>query len=312
VEVITLRNNRLQCAAGYDIDLDDGSTHYDIHDNLCLQGGIKLREGFFRTVRNNISPLISMHVWYPDSRGVVTNNIFVSEKAYDPRGMSLEDAKDARFDFNLFAALHRLGLDEHSLTADPQFVNPAAGDYRVRPGSPAETLGFKNFPMDRFGVVSPQLKSRAKTWSGLGGTLKITSAESGENPLYQWQGATLRNLVNFGRESTVVSGMELSDNRGILIKAVAADSVGAQARIPADAVIVAANDAPITNIADLTSALRATQDDNVRLKILTATGYVEVKIAAGQDLPKADAAGAAEGKDLQTKKVKKPKKEKNR
>ena len=292
VEVNTLRNNRVQCAAGYDIDLDDGSSHFDIYENLCLQGGIKLREGFFRTVRNNIAPRFSPHVWFPESGDVVTNNVFTAGDAYSPRGMKMDSCKDAWLDFNLFATyvppedLRRLGLDRHSLTADPQFVNPAAGDYRVRPGSPAETIGFKNFPMDRFGVVSPLLKTRAKTWSGLGNALKVTAKQAGDTGLYQWLGATLRNLTNLGRESAVAGGMELADNRGVLIKAVAPGSVAARLRIPADAVIVAANDRAVSNMADLSAILRVVKTGTIRLKILTVRGYVEIPVEAGQELPK--------------------------
>ena len=44
------------------------------------------------------------------------------------------------------------GRDEHSIVTDAQFVDPAHGDYRVKPGSPALAMGFKNFPMDQFGV----------------------------------------------------------------------------------------------------------------------------------------------------------------
>jgi hypothetical protein len=42
----TLRNNRWRCDHGWDIDLDDGSSHYLIYNNLLLHGGLKLREGF--------------------------------------------------------------------------------------------------------------------------------------------------------------------------------------------------------------------------------------------------------------------------
>lgn len=35
-QVTTLRNNRMVCANGWDIDLDDGSISYDIYNNLCL------------------------------------------------------------------------------------------------------------------------------------------------------------------------------------------------------------------------------------------------------------------------------------
>ena len=44
----TIRNNRFRCDHGWDIDLDDGSSNYNIYNNICLNGGIKLREGFFR------------------------------------------------------------------------------------------------------------------------------------------------------------------------------------------------------------------------------------------------------------------------
>jgi hypothetical protein len=291
VDVITIRHNRVQCAAGYDIDLDDGSSNFEISGNLCLQGGIKLREGFYRAVSNNITPLVSMHVWYPDSHDSVTRNVIVGKEAYSPRGMTIGACKDAWLDFNLFAAytvpleLQRVGLDRHSLTADPQFMNPGAGDYRVRPDSPANTIGFVNFPMDRFGVVSPSLKARAKEWSGLGSALTVDSGQTAAADIYQWQGATLRNLVNLGRESAVVSNMDLTDNRGILIKSVAAGSPAAEAKIPPDAVLVAVNGAATANIGELVAALRATNESSVRLKVLTATGYIEVSLATGGALP---------------------------
>jgi hypothetical protein len=45
------------------------------------------------------------------------------------------------------------GCDTHSKVADPLFVDPSKEDYRVKDGSPALALGFKNFPMDSFGVM---------------------------------------------------------------------------------------------------------------------------------------------------------------
>jgi hypothetical protein len=46
------------------------------------------------------------------------------------------------------------GFDANSVVADPLFVNPAAGDYSVQAGSPALTVGFKNFPMTGFGATT--------------------------------------------------------------------------------------------------------------------------------------------------------------
>jgi len=213
--------------------------------------------------------------------------------------MTMDRAKEATFDFNLFATftvsedLRRLGLDRHSLSGNPQFIAPTTGDYRVQPGSPAEKIGFANFPMDRFGVVSPALKARAKSWSGLGRAFGTTDEPASAAPLHQWLGATLRDLVNRGRESAVVSNMELSDDRGILIKAVAPESPAALAKIPADAVIVAANDVSVANLVALSSVVREAGANPIRLKILTATGHIEVTVTASGDLPRPEPDEAA-------------------
>ena len=53
---------------------------------------------------------------------------------------------------NSFAAY---GLDSDSTAGDPQFVDAAKGDYRVKDGSAALKVGFRNCAMDEFGVVSP-------------------------------------------------------------------------------------------------------------------------------------------------------------
>jgi hypothetical protein len=44
-----------------------------------------------------------------------------------------------------------LGLDPHSIIADPLFVNAARDDYRLRSDSPAFKLGFQPIPMDNIG-----------------------------------------------------------------------------------------------------------------------------------------------------------------
>src|SRR5690606_31267137 len=49
IHMTIIRHNRFRCDHGWDIDLDDGSSNYGIYNNVCLNGGIKLREGFHRT-----------------------------------------------------------------------------------------------------------------------------------------------------------------------------------------------------------------------------------------------------------------------
>jgi len=46
-----------------------------------------------------------------------------------------------------------LGFDKHSVRTDPMFLDPANGDYRVAPSSPALKLGFRNFDTSRFGLL---------------------------------------------------------------------------------------------------------------------------------------------------------------
>ncbi len=47
-----------------------------------------------------------------------------------------------------------LGYDEHSITADPLFVDADNDDYRLNPSSPAFKLGFKQIDIDKIGIRS--------------------------------------------------------------------------------------------------------------------------------------------------------------
>ena len=51
-----------------------------------------------------------------------------------------------------WAAWQGLGYDEGSIIANPRFVDPAHGDYRLRPDSPALALGFEPIPVEKIGL----------------------------------------------------------------------------------------------------------------------------------------------------------------
>jgi hypothetical protein len=166
IHTTTIRNNRFRCDHGWDIDLDDGSSNYHIYNNLCLSGGIKLREGFYRVVENNIMVNNSFHphVWFVNSGDLFKHNI-VADAYQDVmlKGWGKE------LDYNLFPNEESLlksqmyERDLHSSFGDPLFKDPANLDYSVAENSPALKIGFGNFPMDKFGVQKPALKAIAKT-----------------------------------------------------------------------------------------------------------------------------------------------------
>src|SRR5262249_22571008 len=87
VKPIVMHDNRFHCEHGWDIDLDDGSSNYHIYNNVCLNGGLKLREGFGRIVENNVIVNNSFHphVWYANSGDVFTHNIVSAD--YAPIGI---------------------------------------------------------------------------------------------------------------------------------------------------------------------------------------------------------------------------------
>ena len=157
-----LRYNRFRCDRGWDIDLDDGSSYYIIHDNLCLNGGIKLREGFYRRVENNIivNNTLHAHAWFSDSGDVFSRNIVMTP--YQPY-KSISEGNTV--DFNIFTdslafrKARELGHDAHSIVSKVVFADPEKGIYTLEDDSEAVRYGgFMNIPMDLFGVVSPRLR----------------------------------------------------------------------------------------------------------------------------------------------------------
>lgn len=183
-----LRNNRVGnyragvSAGNWTIDLDDGCSDYEIYNNLMLGSTLKLRDGYYRKVYNNIivsAIPIGLHCWFEDnSEDIFKRNITVvaggaegsgrtSGSVIGPGLMPDDIGVWGSFDYNLWwnlnaddfsAGQHARSLEawqekqgKHSVFADPLFVDPANGNYQVKPESPALKLGFKNFPMDQFG-----------------------------------------------------------------------------------------------------------------------------------------------------------------
>ncbi|MFT5887013.1 MAG: hypothetical protein ACI9IP_003486 [Arcticibacterium sp.] len=189
-----IRNNRFRCDHGWDIDLDDGSSNYEIYNNLCLNGGIKLREGFSRVVENNImiNNGFHPHVWFGNSEDVFRRNIMMT-KHFPIRLMGW----GKEVDFNLFPdslslALAQDNTDINSLYGNPMFISPETGDFTIEENSPAFKVGFKNFSMDNFGVQKPALKAIAKQPDIP--ELNIVSFQKVKKATKEWLGGTLKNI----------------------------------------------------------------------------------------------------------------------
>ena len=56
-------------------------------------------------------------------------------------------------------AWQQRGMDGHTIIADPLFVDPAKGDYRLRPESPAFDLGFERIPREKIGCYQDDMRA---------------------------------------------------------------------------------------------------------------------------------------------------------
>ena len=187
-----IHNNRFEGPSGdFGIDLDDGSSNYLQYNNLIMGGGLKFQFGRFNRAFNNIvvkGGTVQFHGTLATSNDSCSRNVFVGSylygtccfasgtniPAYLRANMPLYDSNDVDFSgssaiitsWGGTSALYNwsqwtaAGMDAHSIASDPQFSNvnktwpnySPVGDYSVT-ASAALGLGFKNFPMDSFGVM---------------------------------------------------------------------------------------------------------------------------------------------------------------
>lgn len=243
-----IRNNRFCCDRGWDIDLDDGSSNYHIYNNLCLNGGIKLREGFYRVVENNImiNNTFHPHVWFQCSGDVFTRNVVMSP--YLPISLS---GWGTMVDYNIFAdsSIYRKArtydVDPHSIVYPIKFVSPDNGDYRIDNSCiPVFRLGFSNFEMDKFGVLSPRLKEIAQI--PVLPFPVVHDAESTSEAVL-WNGLRIKNLETLGERSA--TGMD--SERGVYVLTQGAYNSPLRGFIQANDVILQIGDNAIDNLEDL-------------------------------------------------------------
>jgi len=214
ISTTIVRNNRFRCDRGWDIDLDDGSTNYHIYNNLCLNGGIKLREGFYRVVENNIlvNNTFHPHVWFNNSGDVFARNIVMTP--YQPINIP---NWGSGVNYNIFTdnkaleEARKRNTDNRSIVYPVRFENPETGDYRITlDATPVFRMGFQNIAMNKFGVVSPRLKQIAKTPKM---STPVIGLDRESANLVEWQGLYIKNLETPGERSA--TGMD--SERGVYV-----------------------------------------------------------------------------------------------
>ncbi len=273
VNAITIRNNRFRCDHGWDIDLDDGSSNYLIYNNLCLNGGIKLREGVNRVVENNImiNNTFHPHVWFKNSNDVFRHNIVSA--GYLPIDI---DVWGKETDYNVFPDSASLktawsrGTDNHSLCGDLDFVDPQNGDFRLKDGSIAFSVGFKNFAMDSFGVISPGLKALAKK-APIPSVLAL--GKMADSEIIDFMGAKLKNLATLGERSA--TGMDTT--RGVLVVNVIKGS-GASGFLQVNDVILSFNNRSVNNLYDLVEARMSVIGSNTEVVVFRNQKEVKKRV----------------------------------
>lgn len=264
MEPTTLRNSRWECLHGWDIDLDDGSTNYLIENNLLLNGGLKLREGYHRTVRNNLIPTngFHFHVWPADSDdNIVTRNITSGGYTGNVQlpanwGLHCDSNFVHRAEQTVGPATRMQeisGYDVRSIMGDAMFRDAANGDWTLLPDSPAIThLGFKPFPLDQFGVRNPRLKRAADAAYAAFHSVK-NAVGPRDGTVVDFMGGKVKNL-----EVSEKNRLGMTAVTGVLVVDAPSGSALQIAHLVQDDVILSWDEAPVPDVGALKKLAAAT------------------------------------------------------
>lgn len=282
METTVIRDSRWRCDHGWDIDLDDGSSNYEIYNNLMLAGGLKFREGYGRKAYNNVmvNNGFHPHVWYEECASEFQRNIVMKKHA--PIGMKKDWGVLVDHNFFTFETDRTppadSGGDVHSLTGDPMFIDPVAGDFRVKDGSPVLKTGFKNFPMDQFGVKKPALKAIAKTPVIPPLRTSAGPVADSKQPAAKWLGAVIRSIQG---EEFSAFGVSKEDG-GVQLARVPEKSDATRAGLQDNDLVQQVNGTKVSNTDQFFAALEKAAAAPIKLRIIRNQQAVDITLPGGQ------------------------------
>lgn len=206
-----IHDNRFRCDHGWDIDLDDGSSNYEIYNNVCLNGGLKLREGFYRKVYNNviINNGFHPHVWFQNSHDVFRDNIVMMAH----QDINITNWGD-EVDYNIYGNKVDLiidqakGVEVHGKVVDLNFMDMLNADFRLKNWNNA---GFKNFKMLHFGIINTRLRAIADKVPIP--HIHIQNEGFQLSKPVEWNGTQIKSIETLGEQSA--SG--LSETKGVIV-----------------------------------------------------------------------------------------------
>lgn len=267
VEPIRIHDNRFHFGGRVDggstfgIDLDDGSSNYKIYNNLCLNMGIKLREGFYREVYNNIlvNGSFHLHCTFENSHDRIYGNIVICGHPYQLAGTNdrrfalsrNEIDQNCFYDFGSAISFPSfwadLGDDTHSITGneDPDFQDPASNQYTVQNRKLARLIGFTDFPMDAFG--KPHCKAVCPAFQKTAPDIFADILQREE-----WQGAIISAL-----DESIMSSAGAGSLKGVYVDTVPEQSPVFNYGLQSGDVILSVNGVSIEKKSDFLPILNA-------------------------------------------------------
>lgn len=197
---------------GWGIYFDEGSTYILAENNLVYRtthGGFHQHYGRENIVRNNIFCYAKNFQIQRSRAEEHTSFSFEKNIVYWDTGKLLEGRfQDDHFlfDRNLYWQVQQTpiqfddlswiewrkkGMDQHSVIADPLFVDPAHDDFRLQPGSPALRLGFEPIAIHKIlqpwnGQQTDSAKAAVKT--------RLLYNQDGTNIFYIHDSTTVQDI----------------------------------------------------------------------------------------------------------------------